>query len=522
LIDHQDLKALIDEFGTLDKVSSAVLTQLKAHWYEFGSGSTGAAHALDEFKTKYESLLAQGKSKEAGDLLAGTLASAEKVLALQKQAVDNQSVSGGKWGNYEKYEQSSLQLKQMGIGFTQKEVAAQETLTDALRAQVTVAEKIAAIGSGEKTNDRTAESQREAADAQKDLQQRHMTMDQRLSVEEAYYKKSQELKEKAAKEHDKDLNIEREANEGATRAVLEQAERRAKVEEELGKEEADLKRKMAALKLQATEDGLKQEEKLGHIHGQELVNAEVQAQNESYEEQMRAYQHELYALDKYGKDYEVKLKQIQDKEKELTQEHENKITQIITTAEDQRKEKVIADENRMAEAFAQTASKSIMGGKNMAQAFEQLGGQMLKTMLTNLMQIETVQGRKRFGDARTAAADAFADAGNPILGALEGAAAFASVMAFEKGGIVPGVEKGDVVPARLTPGEAVLPKALVDGLMGAAQSGGAPGSNGDIHVHHHATYHVHALDGDSVDRVLQTHSEKFANHMKSELRRMNR
>jgi hypothetical protein len=176
----------------------------------------------------------------------------------------------------------------------------------------------------------------------------------------------------------------------------------------------------------------------------------------------------------------------------------------------------------MAEAFAQTASKSIMGGKNMAQAFEQLGGQMLKTMLTNLMQIETVQGRKRFGDARTAAADAFADAGNPILGALEGAAAFASVMAFEKGGIVPGVEKGDVVPARLTPGEAVLPKALVDGLMGAAQSGGAPGSNGDIHVHHHATYHVHALDGDSVDRVLQTHSEKFANHMKSELRRMNR
>ena len=133
LIDHQELRNLIEEFGTLDKVSVAVLNQLKAHWYELGSGSTGATHALDQFKTKYESLLAQGKSKDAGDLLAGTLASAEKVLALQKQATDNQSQSGGHWGDYNKYEEASAQLKQMGVGFTQKEVQAQQALTDALR-----------------------------------------------------------------------------------------------------------------------------------------------------------------------------------------------------------------------------------------------------------------------------------------------------------------------------------------------------------------------------------------------------
>jgi hypothetical protein len=372
---------------------------------------------------------------------------------------------------------------------------------------------------GNKVED-TERSQKAAADAQKDLQQRHATLDQRLSVEEAYYKKSLELKKKAAEDEKKADDLQREAGEAFTHAVLEQDEQRAKLAEQMGKEEADAVRKMAELKLQAAEVQIKNEEKLHKGSDQLLVDQEIAAQNESYNAQMKAYQLELGALDKYGKDYEVKLKSIQDKEKELTQEHENKLTQIVTTAEEQRKQKVLQSENQMDQAFASTAAKSIIEGKNMEQSFERLGGQMMQTMLTNLMQMETVQGRKRFGDARTAAADAFQSAGNPILGAVEAAAAFTAVMAFDKGGVVPGVERGDVVPAMLTPGEGIIPGSVMDGLSKAVKNGGFNG--GDTHIHKSTHNHYwSAVDGPSVKRMLEKHSDAFEQHVERHFRKRN-
>ncbi len=65
--------------SSLLKLSWTVLAQLKAHWYEWGSGSEGAQHALDEFQRKYDHLLSTGDKKGAEDLLAGTLASGGKV-----------------------------------------------------------------------------------------------------------------------------------------------------------------------------------------------------------------------------------------------------------------------------------------------------------------------------------------------------------------------------------------------------------------------------------------------------------
>lgn len=98
--------------------------------------------------------------------------------------------------------------------------------------------------------------------------------------------------------------------------------------------------------------------------------------------------------------------------------------------------------------------------------------------------------------------------------------AFASVMAVETGGIVPGVEQGDVVPARLTAGEGVIPKKLTEGLSRAAEGGGM-GSKGDVHVHYHNHSSVQAFDSDGVDTVLQQHRDKFINHAANELRRRN-
>ncbi len=84
LIDHASLKDLTSAFETLAKGADLTFAQLKTSWYQFGAGSTGAKHALEEFKAQYDSLLAKGKEGQAADLLAGTRKSAEHVLALQK------------------------------------------------------------------------------------------------------------------------------------------------------------------------------------------------------------------------------------------------------------------------------------------------------------------------------------------------------------------------------------------------------------------------------------------------------
>jgi hypothetical protein len=109
-----------------------------------------------------------------------------------------------------------------------------------------------------------------------------------------------------------------------------------------------------------------------------------------------------------------------------------------------------------------------------------------------------------------------------ILGGVLGALAFAQVMAFQGGGIVPGVGTGDTVPAMLEPGEGVLNNKIMDKLSYASKFGGDSKSGGDVHVHHHATYHVQAFNSDGVDQVLKDHGDKFVNHAAKHLRNMNR
>lgn len=87
--------------------------------------------------------------------------------------------------------------------------------------------------------------------------------------------------------------------------------------------------------------------------------------------------------------------------------------------------------------------------------------------------------------AARAGAEAFAAyVGIPFVGPALGTAAaaeavgqtmaFASLLAFNKGGLVPGVGNTDSVPAWLTPGELVVPKEVTQALMGAGAAGGPP------------------------------------------------
>ena len=78
LINRQSMDELVHSFGAVEKAAETVFGDIQSHWYTMGIGATGAKHALETFQTQYESLLAQGKDKEASDLLRGTRESCRK------------------------------------------------------------------------------------------------------------------------------------------------------------------------------------------------------------------------------------------------------------------------------------------------------------------------------------------------------------------------------------------------------------------------------------------------------------
>jgi hypothetical protein len=106
------------------------------------------------------------------------------------------------------------------------------------------------------------------------------------------------------------------------------------------------------------------------------------------------------------------------------------------------------------------------------------------------------------------------------MGPILGAAAFAGVMAFAGGGIVPGVGRGDVVPAMLTPGEGVVPGGVMDQLSQMARSGNMASGN-HYHVRAHFAPQIHAIDAAGVDKMLDKHSAKFQKHFENTLRKLN-
>jgi hypothetical protein len=179
-------------------------------------------------------------------------------------------------------------------------------------------------------------------------------------------------------------------------------------------------------------------------------------------------------------------------------------------------------------AFSQGIAKSLVEGKSFGKSMVSVGREMTESMIEGLIRWGIQDLMTKMGMKATAASLAGANATASMAAAPfpvdTGAAAFGATMmgtalAFELGGIVPGVTRGDTVPAMLTPGEAVLPKRLTEKLTHASNdSSGGP----DIHIHHHATYHVQALDSDGVDRVLQQHGDKFAEHASNHIRRMNK
>jgi hypothetical protein len=95
-------------------------------------------------------------------------------------------------------------------------------------------------------------------------------------------------------------------------------------------------------------------------------------------------------------------------------------------------------------------------------------------------------------------------------------------MAFEGGGVVPGVGRGDIVPSMLTPGEGIVPGGVMDGLSNMARNGGFDNGRSPITVHVRPTYHVNTIDGDGMQAALEKNTDQLQRHFENSLRRMNR
>ena len=325
-----------------------------------------------------------------------------------------------------------------------------------------------------------------------------------------------------------DLSSYRQLLNQRVETVREMAEEEAKLKAEAGQEAAQSEQKMGEIALAAEKQHQKMLDSSHRITDQQRLAEETAASNAEYAIKLKAFQREELALDKSGKDYANKLKALQDKEKQLTQQHENDLTAIKEKAEIERNQRILSAEDRFNDEVSRGMSQVIMGHQTFAKMVTSLGDQVVSGMIQNAIKSMMTDDMTKEKDAAAAARKAFnigmgMGPAGIVLGPVFGAAAFAAVMAFESGGIVPGVGRGDTVPAMLTPGEGVVPKGVMEGLSNMAKFGGMGGQGQQIHVHGvHFAPTVHALDSEGVDRVLDKHSDKFQRHFESTLRKLNR
>lgn len=178
--------------------------------------------------------------------------------------------------------------------------------------------------------------------------------------------------------------------------------------------------------------------------------------------------------------------------------------------------------DRVSGLFNNNLNSWIKGQERFGQAMMKSWLEILDTMIMALVRgaeeylvfslIMKQQDKENIiSKAYKAAADAYASAGNPFLGTIEAAIAFAQVSAFAayaKGGIVP-----DDSVAQLHRNEMVLPAQISSKIQGMVENenraGGGRGG-GDSHVH----LAVHAMDQAGVQNFLDKHSGKVARSLK--------
>jgi hypothetical protein len=306
--------------------------------------------------------------------------------------------------------------------------------------------------------------------------------------------------------------------------VQQMTEESRKLEADAGREAAENATKIGELLAAAEKTSNALRDSAQRTSAAQRVAQERQVSNEEFAVKLHALADEAAALDKSGLDYNNKLKAIQDKETQLVLSHENEIAQIKEKAEEQSNARILSAANRFTDQISSGLTKVLMGHESFTKMMDTLGSQVVSSMIENSIKIMLQQDKERLSDARKAAASAYThgEAMGPagvVLGPVFAAAAFAGVMAFHSGGVVPGVGSGDTVPALLEPGEGVMPKALMDAAKGQP-SGGNGGNHYAVHVR--PTYNVQTIDGDGMQDALDKHTDVLTKHFENTVRKMNK
>src|ERR1035437_8076971 len=545
LIDRQSMAELVKSFETVAKASDIVFKDLKTSWYQFGAGSDGAKHALEQFQTQYDSLLAQGKDKDASGLLGGTLAQAQKVQTLLKDVNAYTVGSSVDTDVYKKSLASAQELHALGVktGLNlEKDIAAQQQVVDALQAQVSIESRMASLKALEKGNattsaneatgkDRDAEMRASIEDKQKQLESERQlreaatrsAVQEETRKEDAIISTSRQgsvarlnaLRDAMAQEEALGLEgtahyqeLLKQRNELATRLDEEARKQRT----EAAREAVSDEEKTAELVLSAAKQHQALLDSSRRMTQEQQIAEEQKFATDEYNIKLKALQQDEANLDTTDHDYINHWRQFQDQEKHLTQQHENELTAIREKAEIETNNKLAASYQQFTSAISGELSKSIMGHQSWAKMVDSLGDQMISSMIKNAIMYPMSNKFRQESDAKAAATAGFklgmeiGGPAGPVLDNVFAAVAFAGAMAFEGGGVVPGIGRGDIVPAMLSPGEGIVPGGVMDGLNKMAREGGM---GGGTHYHVHGVHFaptVHALDSEGVDRVLDKHS----------------
>jgi hypothetical protein len=324
-----------------------------------------------------------------------------------------------------------------------------------------------------------------------------------------------------------DTNFFRELLNQRVETLRQEAEEEGKLRQEASREDADNTEKTGTLSIQAEKQRVALEDSARRTSAQQRIAQDIQIANEEYTLKMSALDKEIAGLDKSGKEYENKLKALQDKEKQATRQHENEITSIKEKAEQERNQRIMSSEHQLAEATSSGLTQSIMGHQTWARTLESLGDQVVSGAIKNSLMILMQQDKERLGDARTAAANSYSAVSaipivGPFIAPVAAAGAFAAVLAFDNGtDRVPGVGRGDIVPSMLSPGEGVVPGGVMDGLRNVARNGGFD-QHPSMTVHVRPTYHVSTIDGDGMRATLEKHTDQLQHHFEGVIRKMNR
>lgn len=317
-----------------------------------------------------------------------------------------------------------------------------------------------------------------------------------------------------------------EGTESLAKGLKELENERVKLANELAKEDAGHGSKMAELQLAADKEAGQMEIAQHRMTAQEILGMELSFAEQEYNAKRQALQKELDAIQGNGAAIETRKREINNKLLELDKQFENQDQALRDQAAQKELASIQQSETRTEQAYARGFSQVLMGKQTFGKMMQGLDTQMAETAMQNaimaLAQQQWTDKASKLSSAEKAAGKAFAWAPNPLIGAPLAAAAFAAVLAFNEGGIVGGVGRGDIVPAMLTPGEAVLPKGLTEMLVNKAKFGDSGGS-GETHIHNHEHhFHINAVDGASVRGMLEKHESEFTSHFKNTMRKMNR